>query len=46
MRKLIIILLLACLSLGLAGCGETFSGVGKDIHRMGKGTSTFFFRQP
>ena len=27
------------------GCGETVSGVGKDVNRMGKGVSTFFFRQ-
>ena len=33
-------------SLALGGCGETVSGVGKDVNRMGKGVGTFFFRQP
>ncbi|MFA5143099.1 MAG: entericidin [Candidatus Omnitrophota bacterium] len=29
----------------LTGCGETVSGVGKDVNRMGRGINTFFFRQ-
>jgi len=40
---LIIALLITCAA--LAGCGETISGVGKDINRMGRGVNTFFFRQ-
>lgn len=38
------VILTACIF--TSGCGETVSGVGKDINRMGKGISTFFFRQP
>ena len=29
----------------LNGCGETINAAGKDVNRMGKGLSTFFFRQ-
>jgi len=46
MKKVIFFVLLAALCVGFAGCGETISGVGKDVNRMGKGASTFFFRQP
>ena len=45
MRKYLLIFLLVAVSLGLTGCGETISGVGKDINRMGRGVNTFFFRQ-
>ena len=41
---LLVIILAACVI--LEGCGETLSGIGKDANRMGKGVSTFFFRQP
>jgi predicted small secreted protein len=40
---LFILAVSACLA--LAGCGETVSGVGKDVNRMGRGINTFFFRQ-
>lgn len=44
--KMIFITLLLLISLvSLSGCGETVSGVGKDINRMGRGVNTFFFRQ-
>ena len=46
MRKVIFIVAMVSICAMLAGCGETFSGVGKDVNRMGKGVSTFFFRQP
>ena len=46
MRKVTLILLALITCAALAGCGETISGVGKDTGRMGKGISTFFFRQP
>ena len=46
MKKVIFFILLAASCIGLVGCGETLAGVGKDVNRMGKGTSTFFFRQP
>jgi predicted small secreted protein len=28
----------------LCGCGETISGVGKDLRRIGHGTKTIFIR--
>jgi predicted small secreted protein len=45
MRKLVLLLLLICVTVALTGCGETVSGVGKDVNRMGRGVNTFFFRQ-
>ena len=45
MRKLILVMLLLAACAILIGCGETVSGVGKDVNRMGRGVSTFFFRQ-
>jgi len=39
-----IVVIVACLALFLAGCGETISGVGKDAGRIGKGVKTIFFR--
>ena len=46
MKKMFLIALLLTVSLTLIGCGETVSGVGKDVNRMGRGINTFFFRQP
>ena len=45
MKKLVLFLLLVTVCAVLFGCGETFSGVGKDTNRMGRGINTFFFRQ-
>ena len=45
MKKIILTFLLLIISMSAIGCGETVSGVGKDVNRMGKGVSTFFFRQ-
>ena len=45
MKKTAIIILMLMICASLAGCGETVSGVGKDVNRMGRGVSTFFFRQ-
>ncbi len=45
MRSVALAIIMIGLFLGLAGCGETVSGVGKDVNRMGRGVSTFFFRQ-
>jgi len=45
MRKLILWLVLIQMTLFLTGCGETVSGMGKDLGRMGKGTRTFFFKE-
>lgn len=38
-------ILMSLLVITIAGCGETVSGIGKDASRMGRGVSTFFFRQ-
>ncbi|MDD5422387.1 MAG: hypothetical protein WC592_03390 [Candidatus Omnitrophota bacterium] len=45
MSKASILAAIVCICCMLAGCGETVSGVGKDVNRMGQGLSTFFFRQ-
>ena len=45
MKKAILVLLLIAACAILYGCGETVSGVGKDVNRMGRGVNTFFFRQ-
>lgn len=45
MKRIALLILLIVTSLSLAGCGETVSGVGKDVSRMGRGVNTFFFRQ-
>ena len=46
MRTFLVLILLIAACAALAGCGETLSGVGKDVNRMGHGVNTFFFRQP
>lgn len=46
MKKMLLLLILVGVCMVTAGCGETIGGVGKDVNRMGKGISTFFFRQP
>ena len=46
MKRLVLFVLLVAVSTVLFGCGETVSGVGKDVNRMGRGVSTFLFRQP
>jgi len=45
MKRVILLLLLVSACVVMTGCGETVSGVGKDVNRMGRGVSTFFFRQ-
>ena len=45
MNRLVLFVLLAAVCTMLFGCGETVSGVGKDVNRMGRGVNTFFFRQ-
>ena len=44
-KKAILMILILATGLILGGCGETVSGVGKDVNRMGRGINTFFFRQ-
>ncbi len=46
MKRVVLALLLLTICVVMFGCGETVSGVGKDVNRMGRGVSTFFFRQP
>ena len=46
MKRLTLFVLLLAICATLFGCGETVSGVGKDVNRMGRGVSTFLFRQP
>ena len=45
MKNVIIVILMFVICSALAGCGETISGVGKDVDRMGKGINTLFSRQ-
>ena len=45
MKNIVVAILIFLSCTALAGCGETVSGVGKDVNRMGRGISTFFFRQ-
>jgi predicted small secreted protein len=45
MKKVILFLILGYITCALFGCGETVSGVGKDVNRMGRGINTFLFRQ-
>lgn len=44
--KVFVLLFFLCISLMVlvAGCGETVSGVGKDITRIGQGTRKIFIR--
>ena len=45
MKKYIALTLVLILaSLAITGCGETVSGVGKDINRIGRGVKTVFIR--
>ena len=46
MKRVALALLLLAVCVVIFGCGETVSGVGKDVNRMGRGVTTFFFRQP
>ena len=43
-KKLFLAAFAVMLILQLAGCGETFHGIGKDAKRMGKGVKTIFIR--
>lgn len=45
MKKISLLFLVFFVSALLSGCGETLSGMGKDVGRMGRGINTFFFRQ-
>ncbi|MBU0605667.1 MAG: hypothetical protein KKH77_05210 [Candidatus Omnitrophica bacterium] len=45
MKNAILAILILVICATLVGCGETISGVGKDANRMGKGVTTFLFRQ-
>ncbi len=45
MKKSLLILSLIVIGAYLSGCGETFSGIGKDASRIGKGVKTVFIRE-
>lgn len=42
--KFLFISAILLLVTGLAGCGETISGIGKDTKRIGQGVKTIFFK--
>jgi len=47
MRRFSVMIMLGiclCVIIFLTGCGETFSGMGKDIRRIGRGAKTVVFR--
>jgi Entericidin EcnA/B family. len=44
-KRLALFVLLLAVCAVMFGCGETVSGLGKDVNRMGRGMNTFFFRQ-
>lgn len=44
MKKIVLGIILMAFALSLFGCGETLTGVSKDIRRMGKGVKTVFIR--
>jgi predicted small secreted protein len=44
-RCIALIMILACLSVGLAGCGETLNGIVTDTKRIGRGAHTVIFRE-
>jgi predicted small secreted protein len=44
-KRTIIAVILLSFCFVLTGCGETMSGIGKDLSRMGKGVKTIFIRE-
>ena len=44
MKAFALVLSLIVLAVFLIGCGETVSGIGKDISRVGRGVKTIFIR--
>lgn len=44
MKRFFIGIILMVFTITLFGCGETFTGVTKDVKRMGKGVRTVFLR--
>ena len=44
LKRLAIFIILAVFVLSATGCGETFSGIGTDVRRMGRGVKTIFVR--
>lgn len=44
-RRIAVLLLAVVVVSALSGCGETFSGVGKDTNRIGRGVKTLLFRE-
>jgi predicted small secreted protein len=44
-RFMALLAISACLSLVLAGCGETIQGMAKDVDRVGRGVHKVLFRE-
>jgi predicted small secreted protein len=44
MKRMFIGIILICLVAVCSGCGETFSGIGRDASRIGRGAKTIFIR--
>ncbi len=44
MKKVSFVALLLFVVIVLQGCGETFSGVGRDFNRIGRGVKTVFVK--
>lgn len=42
--KFLLVGIVLLLMAHLAGCGETITGIGKDVKRVGQGVKTIFFR--
>ncbi|MFH0839505.1 MAG: hypothetical protein V1883_00620 [Candidatus Omnitrophota bacterium] len=42
--KFLLVGIVLLLMAQLVGCGETFTGIGKDIKRVGQGVKTIFLR--
>jgi len=43
-QKCLILVILVVFCSGIIGCGESFSGAGKDVRRVGKGIKTIFVK--
>jgi predicted small secreted protein len=44
-KKIFLALVLISFCVASTGCGETISGIGKDVSRMGKGIKTVFIAE-
>jgi len=44
MKKIVLLVILLIFVVSATGCGETFSGIGTDARRIGRGVKTIFVR--